>query len=157
MKTLWQRLARREQWALAGAGLALLLYAGGFGVLAPLKSAVASQQRQVASLSADLLEVRQLAGALNAARGQRRNQTGAAQLPQLLDQSLRSNGLRMGGYQPAADGEVSLRLDSVDFDALLQWLYELEFQHGVEVRELSLSARGEPGQVAVQLRVRSGR
>lgn len=156
MMAIWRRLPRREQWALTGLGIALLMYIAWFTLLQPLREAVLSQQRQVAMLSEDLTEVQRLSAALTQARGQRRNLASPAQLPQLLDQSLRSNGMRMGSYQPAAGGEVSLRLDSVGFDALLQWLFELEFQHGVEVRELSISARGEPGQVAAQLRVRGG-
>jgi general secretion pathway protein M len=50
-------------------------------------------------------------------------------------------------------GEVRLRLDRVPYDRFMQWLYDIEIRHGVAVRDLSMAATNEPGQVTVNIRL----
>lgn len=151
----WQNLNLREQaWALACGAVAIVLLVW-LILFKPLQSAVAAQQRQNQATVASLQHVRQLAGQLKQLQatggGEASRETN---LTQLVDSSLRQNNLRMSGFQPGSDGSVSLRFDNARFDALLQWLYEMEIGQGVVLSELSVRQGGTPGEVAATVRLR---
>lgn len=79
--------------------------------------------------------------------------SGSENLSGLINASLSANGLAMSGLQPGAGGEVRVRIDKASSDALLQWLYELETKHHIVIRDLSIAASNNPGQVAVNVRL----
>jgi general secretion pathway protein M len=148
------RLPRRDQLALLLGAVVLLLYALGRGVLLPLHDYGALQARRSEALLHSWQQVQALAGeiaALERSGGERR--ADRVDLPQLVDRSLRQHGLSMSGFQPGREGDVRLRLEGVDFQPLLHWLYQLETQHPVRVAELSVLPTRQPSRVSVQLRL----
>jgi len=64
-----------------------------------------------------------------------------------------SHGLTLNRLQPESDGGVSVVLQAQSFNAMLQWLDELENQHKVAVQRVSLDAEGNPGLINAQLRL----
>jgi general secretion pathway protein M len=64
-----------------------------------------------------------------------------------------SRGLRLNRLQPESDGGVSVVLQAQPFNAMLQWLSDLENQHNVTVARVALDAEGKPGLVIAQLRL----
>ncbi len=78
---------------------------------------------------------------------------GNENLSGLINSSLSDNGLNMSGLQPGAGGEIRVRIDKASSESLLQWLYELETKYHITIRELSITASNEPGQVAVSVRL----
>lgn len=64
-----------------------------------------------------------------------------------------ARGLRLNRLQPESDGGVSVVLQAQSFNAMLEWLNDLENQHNVAVARVSLDAEGKPGLINAQLRL----
>ena len=129
---------RREQLILVIGAICLLVFLLWTVVLNPMQEARAEQARTNVVTAERLARVQALAAEFN-----QRSKTAAAprsrgSIADLVDQTLRKHGLQMQGFQPSSSGEVRLRFDSTAFNDLMQWLHELESQHSVEVRELSV-------------------
>ncbi len=122
----------------------------------PLNGYINSQQVQLAGLQASHGRVKNLAAQV--IQGQASNVRPAASnsLAQQVDQALRQSGLSMQGLQSGADGEVRLRLQEVEYSRLLQWLYSMEVELGVQVISLSMVASQEEGRVVANIVLRKG-
>ena len=80
---------------------------------------------------------------------------GASQnLSSTLSAAARNAGLVVKRLQPNSRGEVQVRFEGVDFDALLQWLETVEGNEGLRIVDASLSDAGRAGGVNATLRVR---
>jgi general secretion pathway protein M len=151
------RQRHRDQIAILLLVAALVLYGLWFGVVRTLQQQAQQQQRQLASSAETLLRVQALAGEIRILKQQGRAQRASPiNLTQLVDRSLRQNDLAMAGFQPGQDADVRLRLESARFDQLLRWLYQLEYDHGVRVGELSILPSRQSGKVSVQVQLLGG-
>ena len=79
--------------------------------------------------------------------------TAGDNLSGLIDASLRGNGMTMSSFIPGTNGEVRVRIDTVASEPLVQWLYDLESKYHIAIRELSITASNDPGQVSINLRL----
>ena len=80
---------------------------------------------------------------------------GASQnLSSTLSAAAQNAGLVVKRLQPNSRGEVQVRFEGVDFDALLQWLETVEGNEGLRIVDASLSDAGRSGGVNATLRVR---
>jgi len=145
---------RREQTALLIVALLIAFYLLWIAVLSPLnhrrdqliKATTAAQQSlgrvQVLARQFELL-------------AQQSNQASVAgdNLSGLIDASLRDNGMSMSSFIPGTNGEVRVRIDKVASEPLMQWLYDLEAKYHIAIRELSITASNDPGQVSINLRL----
>jgi type II secretory pathway component PulM len=82
-----------------------------------------------------------------------------AKVSQLVDlrangESAQNAGLTVKRLQPNSRGEVQVRFESVEFDALLQWLQTIEGNEGLRIIDASVSDAGRSGGVNATLRVR---
>ncbi len=147
---------RREQIMLLTASACVLLYTVWFALVVPLQEAVKAERARTLSVSRSLARVESLAASVAQANQQqtRESQKPLTSIAELVDRSLRDNGLVMRGFQPSSDGEARLRLDNVPYDRLLQWLHDLETVQGVQIRELATSASSTAGRVMVNVRLR---
>jgi general secretion pathway protein M len=81
--------------------------------------------------------------------------TGQSQnLSSTLSAAAQNAGLTVKRLQPNSRGEVQVRFEGVDFDALLQWLQTVEGNEGLRVIDASVSDAGRSGGVNATLRVR---
>ena len=81
--------------------------------------------------------------------------TGANQnLSSTLSAAAQNAGLVVKRLQPNSRGEVQVRFEGVDFDALMQWLETVEGNEGLRIVDASLSDAGRAGGVNATLRVR---
>lgn len=147
---------RRDQiMLLVGVGC-VALYLVWFALVEPLKEAVQAERVRTQSVAQALARVEALAATVAHAEAQQAKQSRKTltSIAELVDKSLRNNGLVMRGFQPSNDGEVRLRLDNVPYTSLLQWLYELETTHGVQIKEVATTASTTPGRVMVNVRLR---
>lgn len=149
------RYNRREQTILLVGAIAIVLYILWMGVLAPLQEKRDQQIATNANTRASLERVKLLAAQIQQARskGQNASQTSANNISQLIDSSLQANGLRMSGFQPGTRGEVRVRLDNVQYPAIMQWLYDLEYRHDVTIKDLSMAATNTAGEVTANIRL----
>lgn len=71
----------------------------------------------------------------------------------VIDSSIRAAKLNMNSFQPGANGEVRIRLDRANYSSLMQWLYDVEYTHGITVKDLSIAATNDVGFVNANLRL----
>lgn len=150
--TLLNKYNRREQMMLLACALAVAAYLLWLVVLAPIQNK--RDQLLVANTASTqaLGRVQIMAAQIQQMRAQG-NTGSAANISGVIDSSLRANGLNMSGFQPGANGEVRVRLERAPYEALMQWLYEMEFKQGISVSDLSIAATNDIGQVSVNLRL----
>lgn len=150
--TLLNKYNRREQMMLLACALAVAIYLLWLVVLAPIQNK--RDQLLVANTASTqaLGRVQIMAAQIQQMRAQG-NTASSANISGVIDSSLRANGLSMSGFQPGANGEVRVRLERAPYDALMQWLYEMEFKQGISVSDLSIAATNDVGQVTVNLRL----
>lgn len=144
---------RRQLWLVCvGAGLLLVLV---LALLLPLHAARAELRTAHAQQLATLSEVRELAAA-HARLANNQAQSAGSGLPLIarVNQSLERQRFQPQRIQQGQQGELQLRVEDVEFDTLLAWLYELEQTPGVLLDLVSLSRSGS-GRVSANLTLRS--
>lgn len=154
MKAWFEQLSQRDQMSLLVLGVALVLYALYMFVWAPLdrmrddlalqNTAIAESRVRVDAMVSQLLELRQ-SGA--AATGAKRN------LTSVINESTARLQLPVIRLQPNSRGEIQVRVENATFDAVLQWLHEMEYKEDLMVREVSLTQAGTVGRVNVTVRI----
>ncbi|MBU2886241.1 type II secretion system protein M [Gilvimarinus agarilyticus] len=146
---------RREQTILLVGALAVVLYILWMAVLSPLQDKRTQQIATNANTSASLERVKLMTAQIKQAQSLERsaNNSSGTNISQLIDSTLQSNGLRMSGFQPGTRGEVRVRLDNVNYTAIMQWLYDLEYRHEVTVKDLSMAATSTAGKVTANIRL----
>lgn len=153
MREWFNAQTQRDQLALMILTAALVLYGLVAFVLLPVNDArnqmLANNEAAIAQLArveakvSQLLELR-----ANSEAGQNQN------LSSTLSAAAQNAGLVVKRLQPNSRGEVQVRFESVEFDALLQWLQTIEGNEGLRIVDASLSDAGRSGGVNATLRVR---
>ncbi len=126
------------------AAAALLL----LGILLPFDRRVARLEERVQTRQADLAWLQSVAPRLGALRATAR--TGSREsLVVLVDRVARNTGIaRSLTSQSNGDGGLSVRVEQVAFDTLLNWTGELVQRHGVRVISASIDAGNNAGLVS---------
>jgi general secretion pathway protein M len=145
---------RREQTTLLIGALLVALYLLWIVVLSPLNNKREQLIKTTTSTQQSLGRVQVLARQFEQL-AQQSNQASVAgdNLSGLIDASLRDNGMTMSSFIPGTNGEVRVRIDKVATEPLMQWLYDLESKYHIAIRELSITASNDPGQVSINLRL----
>ena len=153
MREWFNAQTQRDQLALMILTAALVLYGLVAFVLLPVNDArnqmLANNEAAIAQLArveakvSQLLELR-----ANSEAGQNQN------LSSTLSAAAQNAGLVVKRLQPNSRGEVQVRFESVEFDALLEWLQTIEGNEGLRIVDASLSDAGRSGGVNATLRVR---
>lgn len=158
MNQLFEWLARynrREQSLLLAGALVVFLYILWKGLLVPLQDWRQEQVQANQRASQTLQRVQLLSARLEQAKTRSEDQPGTrnTNISSLVDSSLSDNGLDMTGFQPGTGGQVRVRLDEVPYDQFMQWLYDVEYQHGLSVVDFSMSGTQAAGRVTVNIRL----
>ena len=74
-------------------------------------------------------------------------------LAELVGSSLRENNLPFSNITPSGSTDVRVRFDQANFDNLMAWLYEMESQKDVNVKDFSVNKTKDSGFVAVTIRL----
>ncbi len=145
---------RREQMMLLAGALVIAIYLLWLAVLSPLQNKRASLLKATTATQQSLGRVRLLAGQYEAL-SQQSNQANesSGDINSLIDASLSENGMVMSSFTPGAGGEVRVRIDKVSSEQVMQWLYDLEVKYHIAIREFSITASNDPGQVSINLRL----
>jgi len=149
----WHSFAPREQMMLMLLGVATAIMIVVMLVIVPLQNWRASEQQRVDSSANELNRVRELVAQIKEKEKPQARNTNQESLAVLIDNSLRKNELVMRGFQPGSNQDARLRLENAAYPDLAQWLYDLEFEHGVNIQELSLTPARVSGRLMVNLRV----
>lgn len=156
MTEWFRQLALREQIVLgAGTALAVMIIAWQF-IWAPLSSNVIELRESVGERSRLVVDLRRAANVTPASGAGAA--TAGTQSPMLLiDEPARRYGLAgaITGTRPEANG-IRVTVDNATFTALVDWMIELERQHGLRATTVTLNGTGEPGLVRGQIMLSRG-
>ena len=156
LRNTWNSLQSRER-LVVGVGAAILLALLGYSIvwapvqrdLSNLRIDVPKQRTQLALMRVQAKQVAQLRGSALA-------KIASGNLLTKLEQSAQNRGLRenITRMEPDETNSVRLSLDSVDFNALLRWLKELQTQNGIRPESATITAQSDPGLVNARLLMR---
>lgn len=154
--TWFRGLAQREQRAvLIGlvACAALLLLA----VLLPFERRVAQSERTVQTKQADLLWLKSVAPQLASLKNTAAATTRGESLVVLADRVARETGIArsLTGSQPIGNGDLSVRMEHVAFDSLVNWAGELVQHHGVHIVSATIDGSANAGAVGATFVLRA--
>lgn len=156
MKDWFASFNQREQLSLVLLLAAVICYLLYFVVWAPLVqkqfdmsdrnvSAAGTLQR-VDSMASEILRLRDTGGAVNKKRN----------LTSLINRSTAALSLPVTRLQPNSRGEIQVRLENAAFDDMLKWLHEMEYVHGLLIREASFTQSSTAGRVNASIRIAQG-
>lgn len=144
---------RREQMTLLIGAVLITVYILWLAVLSPLKHKRDSLLKTTTATELSLGKVQLLARQFEVLAQQSNQASAGGDISGLIDSSLRDNGMTMSSFTPGAGGEVRVRIDKAASEPLMQWLYDLEVKYHIGIRELSITASNDPGQVSINLRL----
>lgn len=153
MRDWFNAQTQRDQLAIMALAAAVVLYGLLSFALIPASEArsqmAANNTAAIAQLSRVEVKVSQLLDL------RENNESGQSQnLSSTLSAAAQNAGLTVKRLQPNSRGEVQVRFESVEFDALLQWLQTVEGNEGLRIVDASVSDAGRSGGVNATLRVR---
>jgi general secretion pathway protein M len=156
MNQVWaflNKYNRREQLLILGLAAILVVFIFWAAIISPLNKKRDLLVRQNAATSESLGQVQMMTAQIQQLQNQGAQAQSGENISSVIDTSLRNNGLKMDGFQPGPSGDVRVRLEMARYDALMQWLYELEYKHGISILEISLAETRDIGIVTVNLRL----
>ncbi len=158
LRQFWGERAPRERSLLTWAAAFVCLLTLYLTLIDPAFSAIARLQRslphgraQAAELEALLAEVRALK-----ARPAVAANSGLDAVP-TLEQSLAGAGIKASRIVPLSNGALQLNFSNVSYPAWSVWLASAERELGLHAIAVTVRADSVPGNVDVELALRSGR
>ena len=111
------------------------------------------EQKHLVNLIHTLKTVESLAHRIQQRSQQGINTAEKRNLAEIIDTSLRDSNLRMKGFQPGRDGQARVYLENSAYKPLVQWLYDLEYTHDIQILELNLGQTQTAGELTVSVTV----
>jgi len=151
MKEYLASLQQRERNLVYLMAAALLIALGYFAAYQPLENKL---QRAASSLEREIslqqwLEINGTKLAkLRAEKGKGNSSSGA--LDQLVNSSARQFGLTINRLQPQ-NKKLNVTLENAKFKSVLQWLEQLQQQHGLTLENVDFRAESAPGMVRARV------
>lgn len=155
MKAWYQSLSERDRMILTwGGGLAILLL-GYFMLWDPLSTSVSKQKQQLEVKQQTLAQMQQWSIEIRKlkARNPAQVDTSNRSLISLVDEKLRSSGMKssLDRMEPEGQDKVRLWLKDSDFNRIINLLGQLHQQYGIHVESASISTTDKPGAASVKL------
>ncbi len=156
MKEWFNNLKQREQLIVLTGSVVVAVYLLFVLLWRPMASSIDTLHRQNKAAEDTLAEVKQLVvtlSSLNAGGASQQSGSGES-LTRVIDNSIKNNSLTMSRFQPSSSGDVQVRFENSSFNNILAWLHDIEINHGVVVKDLSISPGSGSGIVNVSVRLR---
>ncbi|MBL4826484.1 MAG: type II secretion system protein M [Spongiibacteraceae bacterium] len=158
MQEWFEHLKRQEQLMLLIGGSLVVIYL--FIVVLWQPMVESSELLEVKNNTAreSLQNVKQLAAKYKQLEksGKKKSGSSGTSLTRLIDQSVKKNELYMKRFQPSSSGDVQVRFENAVFNNVIAWLSQLENEHSVFIKDLSVSPGNGSGLVNVSVRLRQG-
>jgi len=152
IKESWHGRSASEKNILTVVGVMMVFTLFYFFIIEPIEIWRDKQERLLSSTARETSQVLQLVERIKSQSSVEEKVSEG--LAKMMDESLRKNGLTMSGFQPGKNNDARLRLSDVPFEPLMQWLYEMEYEEGITIDELSISPTKKIGRLLVNVRVR---
>ena len=158
MKAWWAGLAPRERVILAAGSLVLAVVVIYLMIWEPMVSKRQQVRADISALSADLAWMQQVERQVKRRAAQQSDQpangSAGGSVLTLIEVSARAAGVNQAleRVQPEGQG-ARIWFTETGFDALLNWLGELEQRHGLQVSQLVVDAGNAPGMVTARIMV----
>lgn len=143
----WFGLATREQRLILVVSPLLCLSAFYWLLWQPLHVALNRDTQRVVELQQQLQAFKQIKPLLMQARATPERRGGS--LAQIVTNSARSFNVGVSRMQPQNE-QLLLVLEDLAFEQLLTWVHQLQYQHGVRLVNLDITATERPGVVRVR-------
>lgn len=152
------QLQPARQLLVAGGLLLLLVLAYFRGLWLPMADALRAKRQQYDAALQEQRLVSDYATEIRAlqATGQASDPAAVGNLTGLVNTTLQARGLELVRIQQLSPGQVSIRLENVDFAGVVAWLYELESTPGVMVGEVGIRPTAGPDPRRVDVTVGLG-
>ena len=152
LKENWEERPLSEKRILAILGVLVVISVFYLLVVDTLVTWQAQEERKLLSNEKIYTQVTHLAHRFE--QQKTASDTNSEGLATVIDKSLQENGLTMRGFQPGKNNDARLRLSDVAYEALVQWLYDVEYKHNITIEELSISQAKTAGLLIANIRVR---
>ena len=156
MNKWYANLKQREQLSLLLLAAAVGIYLVYVVVWSPLSNSRNEMFRQNQSVASSLVRVDSMVSEVLLLRENGAGKTNKRNLSALINQSTNRMNLKVSRLQPNSRGEIQVRLENVTFDDFLAWLYEMEHNQGLFLREVSVTRSGSSGRVNSSVRLAQG-
>lgn len=152
----FNQLKRKEQYYLLVLAIVVIPYMVYILFIQPMT--MTNKQLEQANVLAKekLGNVQKLAAQYQQLKSKGSTSSTEINLPRLIDSSLVRHKLVLKRMQPSSSGDVQLRFENISFNQLLAWLYELESEYSVIVKDLSISPANDDGLISSSIRLRKG-
>lgn len=142
----WLSLQAREQRLLIIAGAALLVAAAYGLIWQPLHQSRVTQQQAVQAAQQQFLYLQTQLPKLTQNTALTRTN---GSLTEIVSDTARQLNIQVTRMQPQNE-QLQLSLADVPFEALLTWLEQLQYQHGLRLVQFDVAAADTPGVVRVR-------
>ena len=133
----------------------VLLYLLYVLIFAPMSAAVSSLEQQNQQAATSLVAVKALVKEYQSLQKSGAGKFGSKQnLTRLIDTTVKASGLTMKRFQPSSSGDVQVRFENAVFNDVIGWIATLENDHGILVKDLSISRGMAAGLVNISVRLR---
>ncbi|MEL6364775.1 MAG: type II secretion system protein GspM [Pseudomonadota bacterium] len=160
MSEFWTGLSVRERWLIGVGGALAILVGGWLGVVRPLADAREDAINTWRRTGDDLTIVEDAAARARAAAldpgARAARQPSRAGLRAAATGAARAAGLGISRLQPEDETAVRVWVDDAPAENVYAWLVAAERDHGLSVREASISSRRGDGNVAVEVTLSIG-
>lgn len=157
LRKKFDEMPERDQRALKILTAALvptLLY---FMAVYPLQQARNKLREDISRDEKQLTYVQQSAQTINSLRGSGIGEDRKGRsLAQVATDSAQERGLTVSRMQPKNEHELQLWLDDVPYDAVLNYLYDMDTRFGVQINVAQILSGASVGTVRVTLKLKDG-
>lgn len=144
MIAYWQNLNERERWMVSIAGLVVLVYGFYLLLYSPLTTAVSSRTQQLKEKNDTLVWMQSIKQQENRKPPQATNNS---KLLSVIASQLSSKSFKPFPYQleQTGTGEIQLRFEQVPYAAIMRWLWALNTEYTVTLKQIRMDKTETPG------------
>lgn len=151
LKTWWAQASSRDQLSLLILALCFVIFVLFQFILFPVSNMKDKQETRVAAQTAAYERVKNLA-----ARWKNRNENNdfgaeSASIERRVEASFSQHGIRVSGFDASGRSGIRVRFDSVSYDQLIGWLYDIEITQSIRLKDVSVAGSTDPGRVSASV------
>ncbi len=151
IKNWWAEASSRDQLAIVILGIAIAIYTLYVGVLSSFTDMRVEQERRVEAQKNAYERVKNLAAELDSIQNGNDFNDGGSSVEKNVQSSIAQNGLRVSGFDASGRSGIRVRFETVDYEKLLAWLYDLEISQGLRLKDVTIAGLSDPGLVSASV------